>query len=286
MTSASTSLRTIEAIHETVRDDIGDLVTRRALPTPTVPQIDPFLFLNHHGPQIYVQNNNGLPFAPHPHRGFETVTFIREGDLSHADSGGHKSVIDAKGVQWMTAGRGLIHEELSSDKFKRDGGPLEILQLWVNLPKRLKMTEPKYLGLQSDKIPKVQDNHSEIEIVSGKWKGTSGAFNPLIDIQLFVITVEAGTQLETPEIESARNIFFYVIDGELVVNGRVASRFQLVEFANDGTRIEIEARSRSKILFGHALPFGEPVVSYGPFVMTTREEILEAIQDYNNGLFD
>jgi redox-sensitive bicupin YhaK (pirin superfamily) len=124
-------------LHPTHRDDIADLVTRRPLPGPRISQADPFLFLNHHGPQVYPPHNGGLPFGPHPHRGFETVTFILAGELMHADSGGHQSVIGAGGVQWMTAGSGLVHAELSPDGFKRAGGPLEILQLWVNLPARL-----------------------------------------------------------------------------------------------------------------------------------------------------
>src|SRR5690606_8569302 len=132
-----------------------DLVTRRALPTHSIDHIDPFLFLNHHGPQVYGTRNNGLPFGPHPHRGFETVTFILEGCLAHTDTGGHESVIYAGGIQWMTAGRGLVHSEISPEDFKNTGGPLEILQLWVNLPSRLKMTDPRYVGLQKDSIPDI-----------------------------------------------------------------------------------------------------------------------------------
>ena len=148
-------MRTVSQIHPAYRDDIADLVTRRPVPGPGLDQVDPFLFLNHHGPQVYPPNNNGLPFGPHPHRGFETVTFVLEGELAHYDSGGHESVIGAGGVQWMTAGAGLVHAEVSPPEFKRDGGPLEILQLWVNLPARLKMTPPRYSGLQREQIPLV-----------------------------------------------------------------------------------------------------------------------------------
>src|SRR5690349_23253713 len=132
--------KTVLAQHAAYRDDIGDLQTRRPVPGPKVAQVDPFLFLNHHGPQIYPPNNGGLPFGPHPHRGFETVTFILEGDLTHKDSSGAASVIQEGGIQWMTAGSGLVHAEISSGKFKEEGGPLEILQLWVNLPSKFKMS--------------------------------------------------------------------------------------------------------------------------------------------------
>ncbi len=122
-------MRTIKGIHKAEYQPIGDLITYRALPTLSIEMIDPFLFLNHHGPQVYKPYNNGLPFGPHPHRGMETVTFIIDGDIVHKDSGGNESVIKAGGIQWMTAGSGLIHEEISSDDFLRNGGSMEILQL-------------------------------------------------------------------------------------------------------------------------------------------------------------
>src|SRR6185369_13549109 len=153
---AALSAKTVIAQHAAVRDDIGDLVTRRPVPGPGLAQVDPFLFLNHHGPQTYKPDNHGLPFGPHPHRGFETVTFILEGSLAHHDTGGHESVIEAGGVQWMTAGSGLIHAEVSPPAFKQTGGPLNILQLWVNLPGHLKMTAPRYTGVQADDIPTIR----------------------------------------------------------------------------------------------------------------------------------
>ena len=152
------TLKTVKQIHPATRDDIGDLTTRRPLPSPTLNRLGAFLFLNHHGPQTYAPGNNGLPFGPHPHRGFETVTFILDGALAHRDSAGHESVIRAGGVQWMTAGSGLVHAEVSPDSFKQLGGPLEILQLWVNLPARLKMTPPRYVGLQRDAIPAIVED--------------------------------------------------------------------------------------------------------------------------------
>jgi len=132
--------RTVLAVHPAQREDMEDLVTRR--PQVAMDRIDPFLMINHHGPQTYKPNNYGLPFGPHPHRGFETVTFILAGELAHKDNRGHESVIGAGGVQWMTAGAGIVHSEMSPPDFLRDGGPLEILQLWLNLPARLKMSSP------------------------------------------------------------------------------------------------------------------------------------------------
>ncbi|MDG3581717.1 pirin family protein [Galbibacter pacificus] len=171
--------------------------------------LDPFLFLNHHGLQEYGKNNNGLPFGPHPHRGFETVTFILEGDIKHKDSNGYESTITAGGVQWMTAGKGLIHEEVSSDKFKEQGGNLEILQLWVNLPAKYKMVEPKYIGVQKEGIPKLDNKDKTVVInaVSGMWKDTKGGIDTLTDIALATIEIKknATYSLTIPKVN---NIFF------------------------------------------------------------------------------
>lgn len=280
-------MRNIKNIHEAVSSPVADLITYRALPTNTIEHIDPFLFLNHHGYQVYPKNNYGLPFGPHPHRGFETVTFIVHGDLTHKDSSGSESVIKAGGVQWMTAGRGLVHSELSSDEFMKNGGELEILQLWVNLPKRLKMTEPKYVGLQENQIPKDELDNAKVIVhaVSGNWNGTKGAFDPLLDIQLATIDLKKDGNYRT-SIDEKRNIFFYVIKGKVWVNGREAKMHQLMEFGNDGTEVDIKAHEESTILLGHAEPFNEPIVAQGPFVMNTQEEIRQAFDDYRSGKFE
>jgi quercetin 2,3-dioxygenase len=279
-------MRTIKKIHLAENAPIADLVTYRALPTNSIDHIDPFLFLNHHGYQVYPKNNRGLPFGPHPHRGFETVTFILQGDLSHHDSGGSESIIKAGGVQWMTAGKGLIHAEVSSQEFMKNGGPLEILQLWVNLPAKLKMTAPKYTGLQKNEIPEISPDNGKvtIQVISGNWEDTKGAFSPLVDIQLATIFLKPGGTYTT-SINPARNIFFYMVKGKVVVNGLEAKIHQLVEFNNIGDAIKIEASEDSIILFGHALPFNEPIVAQGPFVMNTETEIMQAYQDYRNGKF-
>lgn len=278
--------RTVARQHPAHRDDIGDLVTRRPLPGPGVDQIDPFLFLNHHGPQTYPTHNQGLPFGPHPHRGFETVTFILEGELSHADSGGGESVIKAGGIQWMTAGSGLIHAELSPASFKRDGGPMEILQLWVNLPSRLKMTAPAYVGLQADNIPRftTDEGRVTVEAISGQWGDVTAPIQSLIDIHMAVVRFQPGGVLEAP-VAQGRNVFLYVVRGQVSVGGTAVSPWNLVALNDDGNGVRIEASSDAVVLLGHAAPIGEPVFSHGPFVMNTREEIIQAIEDYNAGKF-
>lgn len=279
-------MRTIKKIHQAAYRPIGDLITYSPLPTRSLEQIDPFLFLNHHGPQHYSAKNNGLPFGPHPHRGMETVTFILDGDIMHKDTGGHESIIEAGGVQWMTAGKGLIHAEVSSKAFKELGGDLEILQLWLNLPARLKMTTPRYEGLQKEAIPSLtfMEGKVTIHLISGNWEGKQGAFETLTDVFLSTVYFKPGGELRVP-VPVDHHIFFYVIKGKLTVNDKDAAALHLVEFNDDAEELRISATTDSILLFGHATPFNEPMVAQGPFVMNTEEEIREAYDDYRQGKF-
>jgi redox-sensitive bicupin YhaK (pirin superfamily) len=284
---AAMPAKTLKAQYPARRDDIGDLTTRRPTPAPGLEQVDPFLLLNHHGPQTYPPNNQGLPFGPHPHRGFETVTFILAGDLAHRDSAGHESVIRAGGVQWMTAGSGLVHAEVSPEAFRETGGPLEILQLWVNLPARLKMSPPRYVGLQADEIPAITADKGQatIHLISGTWGGHTGPVASLTGVFMTTLEIKAGGRAGFGSL-AGRNVLLYVISGEVKVNGIAVPAWNLAELDLEGDMVEIVAEADAVVLFGHAEPLGEPVVAHGPFVMNTREEIADAIRDYNAGLFD
>lgn len=278
----------VRRIHPAMRDDIGDLITQRPVPSAHLEQVDPFLFLNHHGPQTYPPHNRGLPFGPHPHRGFETVTFILEGMLTHKDSAGHESIIRAGGVQWMTAGSGLIHAEISPREFLETGGPLEILQLWVNLPPHLKMTQPAYTGLQKEDIPalRLDDGRVTMHLSAGEWEGTRGPVQSLTGVFMSTIEFKAGGRLRVRDL-AQRNVFLYVVRGALqagMADDRI-SAFHLVELGSEGDEVEMTAIEDSVVLFGHAEPIGAPVVSHGPFVMNSRDEIEQAIRDYQTGKF-
>ncbi|WP_084398109.1 pirin family protein [Henriciella aquimarina] len=278
--------RHLKAAHAAYRDDIADLVTRRPLPGPGVRQVDPFLFLNHHGPQTYPPGSNGLPFGPHPHRGFETVTFILEGSLAHMDTGGHESVIHAGGVQWMTAGSGLVHAELSPEDFKRDGGDMEILQLWVNLPSQLKMTTPRYTGVQAADIPAIAaGDGATVHLVSGDFEGQTGPVDSLTDVFMSMVSLPKGAKVTLPAPER-RNVFFYVVRGTVTAGGETVEALHLGEFGPDGDTVEVTASEDAFLLYGHAEPTDEPVVARGPFVMNTEAEIRDAIADYQAGKFD
>ena len=280
--------RAVHRLHPAMRDDIGDLITQRPLPGRLVDQIDPFLFLNHHGPQTYPPHNRGLPFGPHPHRGFETVTFILEGMLAHRDNAGHESVIHAGGVQWMTAGRGIVHAEVSPREFLERGGPIEILQLWVNLPSRLKMSQPAYTGLQRADIPAlpVDGGKVRLNLIAGEWEGKTGPVASLTGVFMSTLEMRAGGRIVFGGL-SGRNVFLYVARGVVQVGNHadMVTPMHLVELDETGDTVEIRAVEDALVVFGRADPIREPVVSHGPFVMTSREEIAAAIDDYQAGRF-
>lgn len=276
-------MRTVKKIHKAYRDDIQDLRTQRPLPSENLSQLDPFLFLNHHGPQVYKPQNRGLPFGPHPHRGFETLTIILEGDIAHYDSAGHESVIGPGGIQWMTAGRGLIHSEVSSAQFKAHGGPLEILQLWINLPAKLKMTDPHYVGLQKENIPSIPlDDSLTMNLFSGNFLGHRGPIKSLTDVTMMALEIAPAGHFELPAPQH-KTIFCYVVRGEVSLSSTTVSAQHLIELNADGDSLTLSCSQGAVIIYGLADPINEPMVSYGPFVMNTKKEIEEAIQDYQEG---
>jgi len=279
--------RTLKANHLAYRDDIRDLTTRRPLPGPDLSDLNPFLFLNHHGPQVYPPHNGGLPFGPHPHRGFETVTFVLEGSLAHSDTGGHESIIDAGGVQWMTAGSGLVHAELSPQSSMERGGKLEILQLWLNLPAALKMTAPRYVGVQEGDIPSIptQDGTGRIQLVSGECSGLRGPIRSLTDTFMSVVRLAAGGRVKFAGV-AGRQVFMYFVRGSIAIEGERVAQFNLADLYDDGDVVELEANEDAVILFGHADPIQEPIAARGPFVMNTQTELDQAFADFRAGKFN
>ncbi|WP_137862890.1 MULTISPECIES: pirin family protein [unclassified Sphingomonas] len=276
-------MRTVKRVHPAFRDDIGDLITRRPVPGPAIGHVGAFLFLNHHGPQTYPPDNRGLPFGPHPHRGFETVTFILAGELAHTDSAGHASVIRAGGIQWMTAGSGIVHAEVSPSGFKRAGGPMEILQLWVNLPARLKMTAPRYIGAQAEAIPAIAAGGATVHLVAGRFGGAEGVVASLTGVFLTWVEIATGGSVTFDRLEG-RDVFLYGVRGAFHVEETRVEHFHLAELT-PGDAVTITASEPALLLFGHAAPIDEPIVAHGPFVMNSEAEIRQAFADYQAGRF-
>ncbi|HET8552641.1 MAG TPA: pirin family protein [Gammaproteobacteria bacterium] len=278
--------RSVLAVRTAHGELLGDMETRNPLSEPNR-DFDPFLILGHHGPQVFGPDNNGMPFDDHPHRGFETVTFVLEGAVVHTDSGGHSRVVKKGGVQWMTAGAGMVHNEQVTPAFLQEGGLLEVLQLWVNLPARLKTTPPSYVGVQANGIVSspIAGGGGTLHLVSGSYGRATGPIKSLTDVFMSWVDLAAGARVRLPA-PHGRTILLYMIRGDVSIAGRTATGGDLIKFADDGDTIDVMASSDAVFLFAHAEPIGEPVAARGPFVMNTEEEVVQAFRDYRNGAFE
>jgi redox-sensitive bicupin YhaK (pirin superfamily) len=275
-------IRTIKKIEQSMIINEGGLQMKQPLPSTAIKDIDPFVLLHHHGP-MQCEKGFELPFGPHPHRGFETVTIIYHGDIEHKDSLGTSSIIRTGGIQWMTAGSGIIHSENVSEAFKENGGELEIIQLWINLPSSLKMTPPVYQGIQSEQLPLISLNpHAIMKLISGTYHSVQSPVISITDIFLSTISILENThiQLQVPESSS---ILFYVKKGNVQIQNEHIKQHSLIQFNDKGYTIIIDASEGTEILFGYGIPYHEPIVARGPFVMNSFNEINQAIDDYHAG---
>jgi quercetin 2,3-dioxygenase len=264
--------------------EIDGLPIRHALPAGALEQIDPFLLLYHIGPTALEPYNAGLPFGPHPHRGFATVTLVLAGAVLHHDSRGNRQVVGAGGVQWMTAARGIIHAENISRELRETGGELELLQLWLNLPAQLKMAQPVYQGLPAEALPVVaaEDGRAQLTVVAGAWPGATGPARPLSPVRLALLRLRAGAAYDWL-VEPADNALLYLVRGAGRVNGQPVAAHELLPLAADGDQVRIEADTEVLVLLGAAAPLNEPVARQGPFVMNTTTQLMEAMRDYQMG---
>lgn len=249
--------------------------------------LSPFLMLDHAGPARFAPANRKRGVGEHPHRGFETVTIVYEGEVEHRDSAGQGGRIGPGDVQWMTAASGILHEEFHSEDFTRSGGTLEMVQLWVNLRARDKMAAPGYQTILSADIPSLPlpGGVGEMRVIAGEYQGARGpahTFTPM-DVWDMQLRKGADVELETPQ---GRTVALVVLRGNVRVNGiQAAQAGQMVLFDRAGTVFSLEATSAAMVLVLHGDPIDEPVVSYGPFVMNTEEEIAQAVQDLRSGRF-
>jgi quercetin 2,3-dioxygenase len=259
-------------------------LVHRAFPNNSLREFDPFLLLDEMGPIILSPGQaKGAP--DHPHRGFETVTYMLDGVFEHKDSQGHSGTLNPGDVQWMTAGSGVIHSEMPEKEFLAKGGKLHGFQLWVNLPKKDKMTRPRYQDVPASKIPIVQENGVSVKIIAGDSMEKSAVIDTKTPIMYLHYTLQHGAKI-TQAIPQNYNAFAYVIDGEGLFGSddKPASKEQVVLFRQDGNEITIQALDDIlSVLLIAGMPIGETIARYGPFVMNTEQEIREAILDYNSG---
>ena len=249
--------------------------------------LNPFLLLDRGEPSEFKPTDVLKGVGVHPHRGFETVTIVYEGELSHHDSTGKGGEIGAGDVQWMTAGKGILHKEYHSEKFAKNGGILDMVQLWVNLPAKYKMSQPGYQLLQSSKIPKIEleDNAGFVRVIAGDYHGKKGAARTFSPVDVWDLHLQSGGKTIVPA-KHGRYVGVIVLRGKVLLNGKETlspSDLALLDKNNDD--FVLEALEDSIVLYLSGEPIDEPVVGYGPFVMNSKEEIVQASLDYNHGRF-
>ena len=275
--------RSVSNILESSIIDMGSFQVKQPLPTQKVPQISPFLLLHHFGPIKVEPGFDPIDLGPHPHRGFEPVTFLYQGGIRHKDSLGNEGILEAGDIQWMTSGRGIIHSERASDFFMENGGTIEGIQLWVNLPAQNKMTQPKYQEIRKNDIPILAENKVTHRLVSGNWNGQKGivdTFSPMIIIQTSILS---GGQTQIPIPENF-NACIYILSGKIILNDNFDyPAGKMIYFTNKGEGIGIEGLEDTEILVLCGEPIEEPLAQYGPFVMNSQTEIMEAMRDYQMG---
>jgi redox-sensitive bicupin YhaK (pirin superfamily) len=264
----------------------GGFLVRRPFPKASFSEFDPFLLLDEMGPmELAPGEAKGAP--DHPHRGFETVTYLLSGDMEHKDSRGHAGRLKPGDVQWMTAGAGVIHSEMPSREFTRAGGRMHGFQLWVNLPQRDKMMHPRYQEIPNSQIPKATsaDGLVMASVIAGEAMGKKAVIETRTPIIYLHYRIEPGGAA-TQQVPGVYNAFAYVVEGEGLfgVEGERAWDGQMVLFAQDGDEVRIENRADAKgtleVLLIAGVPLNEPIARYGPFVMNTEGEIRQAIEDY------
>lgn len=249
--------------------------------------LSPFLLLDRAGPAQFAPTDSPRGVGQHPHRGFETVTLVYEGEVAHRDSTGQGGTIGPGDVQWMTAAAGIMHDEFHSETFTRAGGTLDMVQLWVNLPARDKMSAPGYQAIRSDQIPAfpLADGAGRLRIIAGEYEGQRGPAHTFSPINLWDLRLHGGASVRLPAVDGW-NTALVVLKGTVRVNGQEeAGEAQLVLLDPSGRDIELEAQEDAVLLLLSGEPIDEPIVGYGPFVMNSEEEIHQAIADFNSGRF-
>jgi redox-sensitive bicupin YhaK (pirin superfamily) len=281
------TLKTIQNIVPSPFVNMGPIKLRQPLPIQGIENVDPFLLLHHYGPYAISEFNNPFDLGPHPHRGFEPITLLFKGEQFHRDSLGNEMVVKAGGVQWTTAGRGIVHAEAPSKEFVKKGGDLEGVQLWLNLPANRKMMPANYQHLEDEQIPKVfsDDKKVQLNIIAGHQSTKTGLIETQTEVNVFSAIAQENGEI-TIDIPENHQSLIYLLEGEILVNNSEILEKggnQMITFHQDGNSIQFKAVKQSTILILSGEPINEKITQYGPFVMNTQTEILEAMRDYNQG---
>lgn len=270
-------------------DWVGDGFPVRSIVSPAAlgaASISPFLLLDYAGPAEFSPAERPRGVGTHPHRGFETVTIVYQGEVEHRDSTGEGGLIGPGDVQWMTAAGGILHEEFHSEAYSRSGGPFEMVQLWVNLPAKDKMGPPGYQAIVNGDIPAVTlpDNAGAVRVIAGVYEGRTGPARTFSPLNVWDLRLKAGKAAEF-KLPDGWTTALVVLEGKVRVNGEAAAAAQLVTLDRTGETVAVAAETDAKVLLLAGEPLNEPVIGYGPFVMNSQQEIVQAIQDFNSGRF-
>jgi len=249
-------------------------------------RISPFLMLDFNPAFDFGVSDQPRGVDVHPHKGFETVTIAYKGSVEHYDSKGNSGVINPGDVQWMTAGSGILHKEFHEREFSKKGGPFEMIQLWVNLPKKDKLTTPKYQALVASEMNKVSlpGNGGVVNVIAGEYNGVKGSAYTFNELNLFDIHLDKDGELVT-DIPQSHNTAILIVEGSVEVNGQKAGEHNFLLFKNEGEEIKIKANAQSVLLLLSGEPINEPIAQYGPFVMNTQQELQETFREYQEGKF-
>lgn len=246
--------------------------------------ISPFLLMDYAGPAEFPPTDHIRGVGEHPHRGFETVTIVYSGEVEHRDSSGGGGIITPGDVQWMTAASGLVHEEKHGKEFAKKGGAFEMVQLWVNLPKKFKMTNPRYQGIKNENIPTVElpNKAGKVRVIAGDFNETGGPAKTFSPINLWDIRLNAGSTAEF-KVPAGHTTAIFVLSGKVNVDGKTIGDAEMAVLEQEGDTFSLSASEDTKILFMGGEPIREPIMGYGPFVMNTQAEIGQAFKDYESG---
>jgi quercetin 2,3-dioxygenase len=248
-------------------------------------EVSPFLMLDYAGPQYFEPTDHPRGVGEHPHRGFETVTIVYEGVLAHRDSAGNAGVIGPGDVQWMTAASGIVHEEFHEKEFAKKGGTLHAIQLWVNLPRASKMSRPGYQTILNENIPTIalDGGAGRVRVIAGSFRGHTGPAHTFTPVELYDLELKAGHQVLLTFSEG-HNASLLVLQGRASVNGgQAAGEAELIVCARNGSQVAVAAHEDSRLLVMAGEPIEEPIARYGPFVMNTKAELVQAVNDYQAG---
>ncbi|MDC1244521.1 pirin family protein [Crocinitomicaceae bacterium] len=277
------STRTVKQIIPAQRINMGGHLLDQPLPSQYVDQIDPFLLIHHWDKPIKAGGNQKeLGVGPHPHRGFSPVTFIFKGSVRHQDSIGNNMVVSDGGTQWMHAGNGIIHSERPGLDLVLNGGEQEFIQFWVNTPAKYKMEAPYYLPLSAEQTPKIKLENTCIGVVAGSFMGVLGPAKTYSPQTLLRIDATSACSIELP-LPKHYNTLLYLLKGSLSVDDEKVPPKTMIWYKNDGDLLNINISEASQFIILSGEPIGEPVVSYGPFVMNNNEELQQAVSDFQDG---